>query len=287
MRSTTLFGQAWQINWNNKYLWWFGLLAGLKFGDSSNAALNIADGGAWLIQNLTEIITGKGTLRLLTVIVGLFFWVAGNWARAAMVIEVRKASKPHNFKMEYAERLKVAWSKLPKIIGMQLFIWSPFIAVFIMIQFSFFLGFAVLFAIFWASLPLAIVEALTFRVIVIHDMPILQALRVGINALKLNWRNIIEICFSLGVIAVISSLLIGLAMAPILPSILENMQAVAAACENVATNQDEWLACMTQAQQNPDLIFPLVTASIISAILGSVFVTYHQLSSHWHMDTIR
>lgn len=65
--------QAWQLTWRNKYLWIFGFLAGLNFG-GVNIGPALTQGGAWLFQNIGTLLTTRGLLSIVFVIISIAFW---------------------------------------------------------------------------------------------------------------------------------------------------------------------------------------------------------------------
>jgi len=77
-----IFKDAWQIIWNNKYLWWFGFFIALGGGGGSNFQLPINNNGDW------EEKTEAGKEEILGFINSHFEWIAAGLIVLAVVVIV-------------------------------------------------------------------------------------------------------------------------------------------------------------------------------------------------------
>ena len=140
---------AWQIIWNNKYLWWFGFFIALGGGGSSNFQLPMNNNGKW------EEKTKAGKEEILSFINGHFEWIAAGLiiltaiaiallvlriiSQAAIIKSVSSIKKggKSNFSIGFKKGRKYFWKLLAIDLILGFFTFGILIVLFLPVVFLF------------------------------------------------------------------------------------------------------------------------------------------------------
>lgn len=299
MNYRQIFSKAWRITRENPYLWFFGFLAGLSLG-SNNSNLNnsFIQGGAWLFQNLSNLLSMKSALSLTFLIVSILLWVAGTFARIGLIHEVSAFNSRYGKPLaNIKEVFRTSAQLFLPIVSMQLLIWSPVIILsvvygflaqsFIITSFSNMqsgtsLGDFWSFGTIWLfgcgtillSIPLTFVDAFAYRSVVLEKMGVKNSIRYAIDIVKGNVGSILSLSIIVGVIGFIFTLILMLVLSPLLLLMMKPMMDSVSQCSLAGNDFNAVVNCMQQMNTSPSILIPSLIASILSAAITSLWVTF-------------
>lgn len=230
-----ILGQAWQLTWNYKYLWFFGLFAALLgnggelelifrglSGDYTQSFLPslqaIAKTGVFSISTLGNIgnmlvsdsftlLLVLGTILLLIFLSAFMIWLV-MVSQAAIVNNAANgiAGKKHDFKGGLDIGMKKFWpilglNVLLKLIIYILFVFLSLPAIIVFYQTDVTITKSIFIASFLVFVPLSIVVAFIIKYAVAYTVikgsRIIQAIREGWILFVNNWLVSIEMAFIL------------------------------------------------------------------------------------------
>lgn len=249
MDYTKLLTRAWNITWNNKYLWVLGFLAALGQGGSNSSFRggdttpstggtpfpDMPDFNAFWQENMVLII-GLGCLLF---IIGLALWLLRLTAQGGLIAGVKQIEGGQ--KSSLGQSFGAGVSYLPRLVGLNILINLPLILIGLLLFGLFFgvIGFAAfgtamesgrfedfagnlgLFFLCFIPLicltvPLAIIlgiwEQAAQRGIVLHELGVMDGLRESWGVLRSHITEVIV----LGFILIVLGILFGIAVAIVL-----------------------------------------------------------------------
>lgn len=170
-----LIKEAWQITWQNKYLWWFGLLIALSGGGFNfNFFSGWEEKGGWE-ENMKQKISDWVALYWEWIIVGcillfflmIFFLILNIWSRGALAFSLGKITaknpteEPMNFRLGMREGKKFFWP----ILSLNLFLLGMGLATLIILGTP--IAILFLFKAYWVGGFLAFIGVLIFILLII------------------------------------------------------------------------------------------------------------------------
>lgn len=247
MDYSKLLKRAWDITWNNKYLWVLGFLAGLGQAGSSSSyrtgGSTPSTGGSPTLPEMPDfsgfwqenmaLIIG---LTCLLFIIGLALWLLRLTAQGGLIAAVKqiegggKSSLGHSF--------TAGVNYLPRLAGLSILVSLPALVIGLLI-FALFFGFVGMSALeamsqsgnieaIWSSfglfflcfipliclaVPLTIIlsiwEQAAQRGIVLHELGVMDGLREGWGVLRTHLTEVIV----MGLILIVLGLLFGIVVA--------------------------------------------------------------------------
>jgi len=293
-----ILSDAWQITWRYKYLWLFGFLAGLTLGggDGSNSYLQV---GTWFYQNAGNLWNVQGLAGVLTLAVALVFWLLGIVARGSLIHGVAGLDSPDQEPVgRVGGLLRTGLRFLPRILLMQLLIWSPILVLNITSSavsqsvletmpsgaetgnldssdFGVFGGLGLLVCgTALLTIPITFLDAFGYRAIVLEGMPATKGIRRAFAVVKGNLGRILVLALICLVLMVVFSLVLGLVLSPLLLVMMKPMVQGVTQCGQFLGNFQATSRCLQEMSADPLLVILSVVGSIISAALSSVWVTW-------------
>lgn len=291
-----IVSQAWQLTWRNKYLWIFGFFAALNFG-GANIGATLTQGGAWLFQSIGILLTTRGLLSVLFFVISILFWLIGTNARVAIVYEIAAINgQAHDAASKTRDLFLVSTRFLISIILMQLLVWMPITILNIGSAFvtapsleswtasieagrapdlgSFGLVWLVSCGIGLLTIPLSVIDAVSYRSIVISDLGVTSGVKKAFQVMRGNIGTILILCIIVTVIGFIFSVAIGAAMSPLLLLLLRSMAQLTAQCTPATGDIRAMMDCMRRINTDPSVIAPFLAMSVIFAALTSIPVVF-------------
>ncbi|MBN1318290.1 MAG: hypothetical protein JXA42_22605 [Anaerolineales bacterium] len=299
MKSSDVLSTAWNIIWKNRYLWFFGLVAGLLAGSNQNGLGNsFVQGGAWVVQNLTNLTLEKNLSTIVIALASLLLWPIGAIARIGLVSEVSELDKlGEEHYPKYGQLFRDATKRLLSILLMQLLMGIPVIIlsliglvigsranqtmpvdlpqeIDILNQFGLmFSSCSIACGMGLISIPAAFIEAISFRAMVLENLGVKDGIQRGIAILRENWRSILGMSIIIFIVGLIFSLIITALLSPILLVMVTNLSEQVQQC---AANGDfdTTKLCMQQFTNEPTFVISQVIVFLVGAALGSVWVAF-------------
>jgi hypothetical protein len=291
-----VFSRAWSIIRRNPWLLLFGVLAGLRL-DVNFDSSSFFQGGSWFMQDLLLVKLPEGLTVLGPMLVSLALWGIGLVARAGLIqatIDLDSGSPNTSFAVGWRQGL----AALRPVILMQLIIWAPFIvlggiAFFASPQLEALVAnvdqlnpeqaFRVMMPLICGSflilLPLlfvlSVVEAFAYRAIVLHQLQPWPAIRHGWRVMRDGLGEIIGTGIGVVILGFIYGLVIAIPFFALLfPFLLTGVTFAFQECSDYVSQQ-AFAACVSNASApNGLMMLGMLLIGLVSALLGSFFVTY-------------
>lgn len=292
MNYSHIFSKAWRITRTNPSLWLLGILASLALagGDDNTSFIR---GNAWLFQNLSELLDINNSRGFTLLITAILLWAVGTLARIGLIHGVSTLSSNYD---KSSTKLKAIFhisiqSFLP-VISMQLLVWSPFIiwgiissslissAFNTQVRFpSLGFGFFSLFIIpilgtILLYLPLLFIDAFAYRSIVLEKMSVKASLQYTATLLKNNLISILLLAFMVGILSIIFSIILLLALSPFLLLFMKPMMTGASQCMLGDSDFSGAITCMQQMSKNPAVLIPAIIGAFISKAFASIWIAF-------------
>jgi hypothetical protein len=240
MDYAALLKRAWDVTWNHKILWVFGLFAGcssqsFQFNASgSSDSINYQFGpgefpqiGRFLQQYREELAIGFGVLLLCMCLLMLASWILGALAQGGLIAGFSMAHDEHpvNFKTAWDQGVRFFW----RILIINLIPLALGILVLLIVVGSF--GLCVL-PLICLAIPIALAVAallkLASNAVVIEDLTVGEAIDKAWKIMQTQLGDLVVLGLILIVVGFIASLLIGapflLTAAPFLVGLVSGQQ---------------------------------------------------------------
>ena len=312
MNYQQIFSKAWRLTRENPYLWFLGFLAGLSLGSGDNNLNNtFVQGGAWLFQNLSNLLSMKSVLSLTFLMASILLWIVGVFARIGLIHEISAFNSRYGKPLANIKEVVRASAQLfLPIVSMQLLIWSPIIVLsvvygllaqsFITTSFSTMQSGAPLdgfgsFGAIWLlgcgtvllSIPLTFVDAFAYRSIVLEKMGVKDSLRYAIDIIKGNIGSILSLSIMVGIIGFVFSLVLMLVLSPLLLLIMKPMMEGMSQCDLLGNDFNAVTNCMQQMSTSPSILIPSLIASVLLAAIASLWVTFQSATFTLAYDRLK
>jgi hypothetical protein len=253
MDYSKLLKRAWDITWNNKYLWVLGFLAGLGQAGSSSSFRNgwssspstggrptlpeMPDFSRFWQENMALIIG----LTCLLFIIGLALWLLRLTAQGGLIAAVKQLEGGEKSSLGHSFTAGVNY--LPRLAGLSILVSLPALVIGLLI-FALFFGFVGMSALeamsqsgdieaMWSSfglfflcfiplmclaVPLTIIlgiwEQAAQRGIVLHELGVMDGLREGWGMLRSHLTEVIVIGFILIVLGILFGFAVTIVVLP-------------------------------------------------------------------------
>ncbi len=252
MDYSKLLKRAWDITWNNKYLWVLGFLAGLGQAGSSSSYRNGGStpstggsptfpempdfSGFW--QDNMALIIGLGCLLL---IIGFALWLLRLTAQGGLIAAVKQIEGGE--KSSLGQSFTAGVNYLPRLVGLNILVSLPALVIGLLI-FALFFGLVGMSALevmsqsgnieaMWSSfglfflcfiplicltVPLMIIlsiwEQAAQRGIVLHELGVMDGLREGWRVLRGHLTEVLVIGFTLIVLGILFGVAVTIVVLP-------------------------------------------------------------------------
>ncbi len=296
-----IFSRAWNICWNNKWIFVLGFLAALGTGGGNNANFNFdqtavsPEVAADIERALEAAIPLFIALACAGVLIGIALWVLRLVAQAGMIQAAVDADNGR--KTSLGQAFSAGTSYLLRFVGLDILTWGPFIVLTILLVVFFFVSTGATVATIFQSevsdgaaavaplaglalacaglllcllLPLAlvliIVYALAQRSIVVEGLGVVSGFRRGWNVFRENLSDVLILAVLYAFIGFLFGLVVGLVL--LVPGLL------------IAGPTLFELFSTGQVSAGP-LIFAavgLLVLGIIGAIVESIWVAFRSVS---------
>lgn len=296
MNYRDILSKAWRITLDHKYLWILGFCAGLFLGnDNNNFGATVINGGAWIFQNIDNILNAQGLIAILTLIAALIFWVIGTLARIGLIHEVTAINARYGKPLGHNKALfQVALPHLTSILGMQSILWSPVLGLNLLTVFVFQATAQISTTDFLAgnlpttniaiigllgcstvllAIPLLYIDAFAYRSLIIENLTIKESIQKGIEIVRNRYQDLFGLSIICLILGFIFASVIGLIFSPMLLAIARAMAQDASQCAQENSNIGALTTCM-QLNRNPAILFPFLLISLLSAALSSVWIAF-------------
>ncbi len=326
MKYQQILSKAWEITWNQKYLWLFGFLAGLtlssgnndnspiQFGlsfGSENASMGwnngvLFQGGSWLFQNAGTLLAAPGVWTILMLVVSLLLWVVGVVARSGLIHQVNVIeAQEQEPGAGLGERFRAAFQAFPPALGMQLLIWSPILALNVMLAIASRSVVTSAFSTFpqldgagvpempgmdtigaigalgslgcvtaLLTIPLTFIDGFAYRSIILEKLGVIAGLRRALQVIKENIGPILVLSIICLLLAAIVSVVVGLLLSPFLMILAKPMMEIVTECSQLMGEPQAMFECIQRANASPRVLIPSLLLSILGAAFSSVWITF-------------
>ena len=296
MNYRDILSKAWRITLDHKYLWVLGFCAGLFLGnDNNNLGATVINGGAWIFQNIDNILNAQGLIAILTLIAALIFWVIGTLARIGLIHEVTAINARYGKPIGNIKALfQVALPHLTPILGMQSILWSPILVLNLLTVFVFQATSQISTTDFLAgnlpttniaiigllgcstillAIPLLYIDAFAYRSLIVENLAIKESIQKGIEIVRNRYQDLLGLSIICLILGFIFASVIGLIFSPMLLGIARALAQDASQCAQESSNMGALATCM-QLNRNPAILFPFLLISLLSAALSSVWIAF-------------
>ncbi|MCP4595543.1 hypothetical protein, partial [Neptuniibacter sp.] len=256
-------------------------------------------GGTWVFQNIGNIIIFQGFIAILMLVVALVFWLLGIAARCGLIYEVIALGSGYKKPVSrVGDLLGVGFKFLPRILLMQLLIWSPVLVLSIVTatvgqstsadllsnvetgapELADFGALGTLgllgCGIALLAIPITIVDAIAYRAIVLEDLQVTSGIRRAFEVVKANLGQILILLVICLALAWVFSLILGIVLSPLLLIMIKPMMQGMSQCAEFGGDLKAMADCIQWMNANPTLILLSVVSSIVAAALSSIWVTF-------------
>jgi hypothetical protein len=214
-------------------------------------------------------------------------WLIGNIARIAMIRDVadrgsEKGAKGVSYLFRESAKL------LPRIVLMQLLVWSPYIVVQIIayllsvppynplaagagpVPMLYHYIFVILGLAGVISLVLPLMDALSYRAIVIDGLGIVEGIKRAFIILRVHRGTIWSLVYYLYPIGGLVSLFIIFLIFPILFSEAQKIFAPVAACAMGVADTNALMTCAGQMRNEPTILVSFLVINVVTAFITAI-----------------
>lgn len=295
-----IISNAWNITWNNKWLWGLGFLAALSSGGSGGGG-NFNSGDMtfdpetgelppYLEQWLTFLDDPERLMQLagiaiavvcLLFVIGIAIWAfVSNPARGGLIAGVNNIQEGQ--KSTFGESFRNGWQYVWRLLGLKIVLWGGFIVaigvlVGIMAAIAgvgasadfnedavggvVLLACGLLCIVFLFIIPLSFTDAYAFRGIVLREMGIMESIKHGWGLFRANAGD----SLILGLIYGVISFAVGIAVAAVLVPFA--FLAASPVMDLITTGEISTGVAV-------GLVFGGLLFTVLAALLNSVLVTF-------------
>ena len=291
-----ILSTAWQITWRNKSLWLLGFVAGLSMSGGSVSSQFI-NGGAWLYQNLTSIVSPRSMVAIVLIATSIVFWLAGTISRIGLVREVAVLNVDRSQSASPVGRISQAAARLlVPVIAVQCVVWLPILVLNLVGSIAGRSWSEALYAYsqsplpfpqsitqsnIWLltcgtgllTLPLTFIDAFAFRSVSLEGKGIKRGILRAIQIIRAGWKSILGLSVSCLLVGAALAFIVQIALLPLSLQIISFMRMDQLQCSSNLDYQ-EMQACIQQTSLEPTRLALNLAQSIFRAALLAVYTVF-------------